>query len=246
MRSRLTCSKPAARASRAASSARPGECTRSSTASTCGATDCMPSDTRVKPAARSCSNSSRRGRLRVGLGGDLGVGGQGEVVAHRVEHRGQAGRRPAARGFRRRRTRCRPAGGEPKPVGGQRQLGPQRRQPAVGVRAAQLGGGIGVEVAVAAAGRAERHVDIDAERPARGQRQAGQLAQLPSGLSCSQFPRARLLLTVSANLARLGHVSVIRGTIGSVTAARIFPQRVSLVARRHVDFKRVCTCCCLP
>ncbi|WP_369830694.1 Ms4527A family Cys-rich leader peptide [Mycobacterium sp. ACS1612] len=25
-----------------------------------------------------------------------------------------------------------------------------------------------------------------------------------------------------------------------------FPQRVSLVARRHVDFKRVCTCCCLP
>ena len=28
-------------------SARPGEWTRSSTASTCGATDCMPSDTRV-------------------------------------------------------------------------------------------------------------------------------------------------------------------------------------------------------
>ncbi|MGX9792413.1 Ms4527A family Cys-rich leader peptide [Mycobacterium sp. MMS18-G62] len=28
--------------------------------------------------------------------------------------------------------------------------------------------------------------------------------------------------------------------------ARNYPQRVSLVARRHVDFKRVCTCCCLP
>ncbi|WP_353612095.1 Ms4527A family Cys-rich leader peptide [Mycobacterium sp. GA-1199] len=31
-----------------------------------------------------------------------------------------------------------------------------------------------------------------------------------------------------------------------MTAARTFPKRVSLVARRHVDFKRVCTCCCLP
>ncbi|WP_442929988.1 Ms4527A family Cys-rich leader peptide [Mycolicibacterium sp. BiH015] len=38
----------------------------------------------------------------------------------------------------------------------------------------------------------------------------------------------------------------VRGTIGSVTAAHSFPRRVSLVARRHVDFKRVCTCCCLP
>ncbi|WP_414685022.1 Ms4527A family Cys-rich leader peptide [Mycobacterium sp.] len=38
----------------------------------------------------------------------------------------------------------------------------------------------------------------------------------------------------------------IRGTIGDVIAARSFQRRVSLVARRHVDFKRVCTCCCLP
>ena len=38
----------------------------------------------------------------------------------------------------------------------------------------------------------------------------------------------------------------VRGTIDHVTAARIYPHRVSLVARRHVDFKRVCTCCCLP
>ncbi|MFI5511057.1 Ms4527A family Cys-rich leader peptide [Mycobacterium sp. NPDC051804] len=37
-----------------------------------------------------------------------------------------------------------------------------------------------------------------------------------------------------------------RGTIGIVKSARIFPHRVSLVVRRHVDFKRVCTCCCLP
>ncbi|WP_371413028.1 Ms4527A family Cys-rich leader peptide [Mycolicibacterium sp. GF69] len=38
----------------------------------------------------------------------------------------------------------------------------------------------------------------------------------------------------------------VRGTIGHVTSVRIFPQRVALVARRHVDFKRVCSCCCLP
>jgi len=31
-----------------------------------------------------------------------------------------------------------------------------------------------------------------------------------------------------------------------VTAARSLNTRVVLVARRHVDFKRVCTCCCLP
>ena len=35
--------------------------------------DCMPSDTRVNPAARNCAKNSRRRRLGVGLGGDLGV-----------------------------------------------------------------------------------------------------------------------------------------------------------------------------
>ncbi|MET0757555.1 MAG: Ms4527A family Cys-rich leader peptide [Mycobacterium sp.] len=29
-------------------------------------------------------------------------------------------------------------------------------------------------------------------------------------------------------------------------AAHTFTTRVSLVARRHVDYKRVCSCCCLP
>ncbi|WP_407662451.1 Ms4527A family Cys-rich leader peptide [Mycolicibacterium palauense] len=32
--------------------------------------------------------------------------------------------------------------------------------------------------------------------------------------------------------------------MGDVTAASSLSQRVSLVARRHVDFKRVCSCCC--
>ncbi|MGD9622498.1 MAG: Ms4527A family Cys-rich leader peptide [Mycolicibacterium sp.] len=31
-----------------------------------------------------------------------------------------------------------------------------------------------------------------------------------------------------------------------MTAAHSLPRRVSLVVRRHVDFKRVCSCCCLP
>ncbi|MFC3776655.1 Ms4527A family Cys-rich leader peptide [Mycolicibacterium holsaticum] len=55
--------------------------------------------------------------------------------------------------------------------------------------------------------------------------------------------------TTSAHLERkyrpVSAHGVVHGTIGVVTAARIFP-RISLVARRHVDFKRVCTCCCLP
>ncbi|WP_448504849.1 Ms4527A family Cys-rich leader peptide [Mycolicibacterium thermoresistibile] len=30
----------------------------------------------------------------------------------------------------------------------------------------------------------------------------------------------------------------------ALVIAALTPFRVSLVARRHVDFKRVCTCCC--
>jgi hypothetical protein len=33
--------------------------------------------------------------------------------------------------------------------------------------------------------------------------------------------------------------------MADVIDASILPTRVSLVVRRHVDFKRVCTCCCL-
>ncbi|WP_353962042.1 Ms4527A family Cys-rich leader peptide [Mycolicibacterium houstonense] len=37
-----------------------------------------------------------------------------------------------------------------------------------------------------------------------------------------------------------------RGTMAGVTAAHNSTTRIQLVARRHVDFKRVCSCCCLP
>ncbi|WP_369334291.1 Ms4527A family Cys-rich leader peptide [Mycolicibacterium hodleri] len=34
--------------------------------------------------------------------------------------------------------------------------------------------------------------------------------------------------------------------MSGVTAAQTSTTGVPLVVRRHVDFKRVCTCCCLP
>ncbi|MET0455463.1 MAG: Ms4527A family Cys-rich leader peptide [Mycobacterium sp.] len=34
--------------------------------------------------------------------------------------------------------------------------------------------------------------------------------------------------------------------MADVSAALSSSTRVSLVVRRHVDFKRVCSCCCLP
>ncbi|WP_420846406.1 Ms4527A family Cys-rich leader peptide [Mycolicibacterium cosmeticum] len=37
-----------------------------------------------------------------------------------------------------------------------------------------------------------------------------------------------------------------RGTMSDVTSARNSTTGIALVARRHVDFKRVCSCCCLP
>jgi len=36
----------------------------------------------------------------------------------------------------------------------------------------------------------------------------------------------------------------IRGTMGRVTVAHHSQIRIALVARRHIDFKRVCSCCC--
>ncbi len=162
----------------------------------------------------------RRCGLRIRLRRDLGVVGQREVRADRVEHRPQPGaaqqrRRPAADEHRvdgRRRAQ---------PRRGQAELGPQGLQPPVRVRAAQLGGCVGVEVAVTAAGGAERHVDIDAERSARpgdqvgelhGSRSdrhitkcyatdAGQFARIPAGRGADGVPAVTTSLETSAILA---------------------------------------------
>jgi hypothetical protein len=36
----------------------------------------------------------------------------------------------------------------------------------------------------------------------------------------------------------------VHGRMAAVTANRSL--RIALVARRHIDLKRVCSCCCLP
>ncbi|WP_412458811.1 Ms4527A family Cys-rich leader peptide [Mycolicibacterium diernhoferi] len=55
-----------------------------------------------------------------------------------------------------------------------------------------------------------------------------------------------VLLTVSPTLGPIGAGGGLRGTMADVTAAVDSTTRITLVARRHVDFKRTCTCCCLP
>ena len=78
-----------ARPRAAASTARPGVCRRSRTASTCSAADCMPRLTRVKPASRSRASEAGVDRLRVGLGGHLDVVGDREQLADLGEDGGE-------------------------------------------------------------------------------------------------------------------------------------------------------------
>ncbi|CAB4742863.1 unannotated protein [freshwater metagenome] len=58
MRSRFTCSKPAARAARAIARLLPAVWVRSSTRSTCVAVLCMPNEMRVKPDARRAASAA--------------------------------------------------------------------------------------------------------------------------------------------------------------------------------------------
>ncbi len=122
-------------------------------------------------------------RIGVGLGGDLGARGERPGLADRRQHPGQIGcgqqrRRAAAEEHGRDRTRL-DAFENP------------RREPdlgdrLVGVRvppgAAQLLRRVGVEVAVAAAHPAERHVDIDPEVALGGAGRRGR-RQRPVGRS---------------------------------------------------------------
>ncbi|WP_372990855.1 MULTISPECIES: Ms4527A family Cys-rich leader peptide [Mycobacteroides] len=50
-----------------------------------------------------------------------------------------------------------------------------------------------------------------------------------------------VLLTMSGITTRSYGVPVSHGTIG-----RVSTHQVPLVARRHIDLKRVCSACCLP
>jgi hypothetical protein len=109
----------------------------------------------------------RRHGVGVGLDGDLGVRGDADRVAGGVQQADQVGGREqggrAAAEEHRGRGTFRQAGGV-EDRGGEPQLG--RRRPGVLRPArspAQLGGRVGVEVAVAAADRAERDVQVQPE-----------------------------------------------------------------------------------
>ncbi|SHU40818.1 Uncharacterised protein [Mycobacteroides abscessus subsp. abscessus] len=53
--------------------------------------------------------------------------------------------------------------------------------------------------------------------------------------------RMEVLLTMSGITPRWRGVLPLHGTIGTVST-----HQVPLVARRHIDLKRVCSACCLP
>ena len=102
----------------------------------------------------------RRDGLGVGFGGDLGAGGQAEGVADHVEHAGQAGGAEQGGG----------AAADEDGVGGAALGRGESELAAQGIQVgggrgggAELAGGVGVEVAVAATGGTERNVDVDAE-----------------------------------------------------------------------------------
>lgn len=134
--------------------------------------------------------------FRVGLGGDLGIVREPELVADRPQHPyqvsgGQQGRRAAADEDRTDRTRI-----VTEDLAGLADLADQMGCVVVpgGQRTAgtaQFGGGVGVEVAVPAAGRAVGHMQVEAERPVGGafQGMAGQRPVVGYGFTIGQYGR---------------------------------------------------------
>ena len=170
MRSRLTCSKPGlagpaddGRAPGAGRGCGRGWRARASTA------DCMPKRDPGEAGLAQRGQVPGGDAVGVGLGGDLGAGRQPELA--RRSRRSTAARSPAAEqrsACRRRRRPSRPAGR------GRRARAAASRTSAIAASAyvareapgwsPELVGGVGVEVAVAAPHRAERHVHVEAER----------------------------------------------------------------------------------
>ena len=102
----------------------------------------------------------------VGLGGHLDAGGEAELRGDRGQDR-----REVTRPEQRRRTAAEEDGDRQVAVAQDPPSQPDLRDRGLGVRrparpglVAQLGGGVGVEVAVAAPDRAERHVHVEPER----------------------------------------------------------------------------------
>ena len=121
----------------------------------------------VEPAGSQCPQRLRGDRVRVGFSGHLHIIGQAKPRPYAVQH-------PHEVAGRHRRGRASPEehrldrwGGAAQHLSGQVKLAKGN----VGVRNdtgsvnAQLGQGVGVEVAIATPHRAERDMDIDAKRP---------------------------------------------------------------------------------
>ena len=156
---------PAARASRAAATARPGVCRRSSRRSTCGAADCIPSETRVKPASTRPVEERRRRRLRVGSRSSPRRPAASPNVDRTASSTVASRSAPSSDGVPP-PTNTVSTGRGPTTRRGQLQLAAHRvqpRRPGTAPEPASSDGRVGVEVAVAAARRAERHVDVDPE-----------------------------------------------------------------------------------
>ena len=169
MRSRLTSSKPAWRAQSTTAGTRIGSWVRSSVRSTWSTADCMPKLIRLKPAVRSSWRSQA-----ATLSGLASV-----VISTSSARPNSAGRaRQDGAEVGRLQQRRRTSAEEDRVdldvavaqhVAGEADLADRRlgvRRPAGADLVAELVGGVGVEVAVAAAHAAERHVDVEAERPA--------------------------------------------------------------------------------
>ncbi len=166
MRSSDTAS-PASRAQRTTSGIRRGSWVRSSVASTCGTADCMPNDTRVNPPRASSASDS--GVTESGLASVVTSASSARPpgAADAVEHPDQVGRRQHRGGAATDEHRRGGPGRQPgrgRDPGAQRDLRQRRvRVGHLGGAAAELGRRVRVEVAVAAAHRAERDVQVHAE-----------------------------------------------------------------------------------
>ena len=77
---------------------RPGECTRSRVASTCGTADCMPNDTRVNPASRSAASPAASTDSGLDSVVTSASSASPKTVRDRGEQRAQVGRGEQGRG----------------------------------------------------------------------------------------------------------------------------------------------------
>ena len=148
----------------------------------------------VDPALAQGRQRARIHAVRVGLGRDLRVRPQPELVTHRLHDPHQVGRRQQGRGSAAEEHRGHRHVAVPQHPTRLPDLRDRRvrvRRPRRTRRGAELARRVGVEVAVTTAHRAERHVHVDAERhpPDLAQRLVGKRAVSRSRLALRECRR---------------------------------------------------------